>query len=621
MRFFQKFILPGLAFFLLARAAQMLTPLPMGVIPVWPAAGVGFAAFYLLGAAPATGLFLADALAAILTGNPPGTALMLAGGNTLCLGIGGLMLRKATGQASFLDSLRGMMQFILAGPVLTAVLAALLGILTMKTGTDPTWEGAVLPYWTWYVSDMTGIIIVTPLVVAWSRKPPVLPQVLRSLEGLGMIACAVVLSHFVFSSESQLVFTQYPLPFVFIPVMAWATFRTSHRVITLLLTLIFFHAAYFTISGRGHFSGMGYPFSIHILQIFTASAALTSLIVRCLVDSIKAKELALQRANEELEERVRRRTRHLNKAMMDLKAAEDSYRTIFENAAEGIYRTDMNRRFVKANQALAKILGYPDSRTLIDEQNDINTMLVEAADRPRFYEQIAADGQVVNFEFRAIRRDGAQIWLNLSSRPIMDKDGQLLGTEGIVQDITERKLSEQELQHRASSDPLTGAANRHFFEHSFEKMLAQAKRTGSGLALFFLDMDDFKDINDTHGHRAGDDVLVETVSRIRSRLRDADLLARLGGDEFALLAHNINNQKDAAQLAKDILVALGADYTFNGNPIRIGASIGGSLYPADGEDSETLLEHADAAMYRAKQQGKGQVALWGAGPKNTEHHP
>ncbi|BBD06771.1 sensor domain-containing diguanylate cyclase [Desulfovibrio ferrophilus] len=619
MRFFSKYLLPGLAFFLLARAAQALAPFPDSVVPVWPAAGVGFVSFYLLGAAPAAGILIADALAAMMTGHTPSMAFLLAGGNTLCLGIGGLILRKVTGKNSFLDSLNGMLQFIFAGPVLSAFLAALLGIISLKVGSIHPLEDATLPYWTWYVSDMTGIVIVAPLVTAWTRIPLNLPPTLRSLEGVGMFACAAVLSHFVFSSEGHIIFAQYPLPFVFIPIMAWATFRTGHRIITLLLAMIFVYAVIWTMIGQGHFAKMGYPFSIHILQIFTASAAITSLIIHTMIDSLRSNEMALQRANEELEDRVKRRTRHLNKALSNLRAAEASYRTIFENAMEGIYRTDINHRFRKANQALADILGYTNPRELIEEVHDIRTFVADPADLSRFYELLATKGQVKNFESKARRRDGAEIWLSLSSHPIKDKNGKVAGIEGILQDITDRKCSEQELERRAFSDPLTGAANRHFFDHSFEKMLAQAKRTNSGLALLFLDMDNFKDINDTYGHRGGDDVLIETVTRIQSRLRDADLLARIGGDEFALLIHNTRNHKDAAQIAEDIITALGAEYAISKNPIHIGVSIGGSLYPADGQDMETLLERADEAMYRAKQRGKGQFVLWGARPDQMEN--
>lgn len=609
MRLFKHYLLPGLAFYLLAQAAMTISG-GGGAVPVWPAAGIAFAAILLLGLRPLPGLMAAEVLVGLHVGLSPLDALLIASANAGSFAVGALLLRRSLAGRSFLDSTADMMRFLAAGPGLSAALSTLLGTSVLRT--TPFWGGVPqeMLYWTWFVADMTAIVILAPLITAWARKEPGLPSRLKTAEGVGMTILGVLMTHFVFTSDLHKACAEYPLPFVFIPIMAWATFRSSHRTITLFLASIFLYGTAATLLGVGHFSLLDEPYALHILQVFAATAAITSLIIHVLVDSLKAKEQALMQINEEMEEHVADRTRHLNQALEDLKEAEASYRTIFENASEGIFRTDINTRFVKANAALAGMLGYPDPETMFREQAMANRLLIHQDDRARFYMELSSRGRVDNFEAEAQRKDGSRFWINLGCRPITDKDNRLVGTEGIIQDITERKVCELDLERRATRDPLTGIANRDFFEQSFATMLAQAKRSDTGFALLFLDMDGFKAVNDTLGHHAGDQVLVETVRRIRSRLREADLLARIGGDEFAILAHNARDPEAVLRLAGDILGALGEEFRVNNQPVPLAASIGGSLYPDHGQDTRTLLERADAAMYRAKKAGKNQARLW-----------
>jgi len=616
LRFLKIYILPGLAFFAVVRASHILMPFHTGVTPIWPAAGVAFAAAYLIGLRCLPGLLLADVLALSFVLPSITLAPPIAIGNVLGAASGALLLRREDNQSSFLDSLPAMALFCLCGPILSAGLSTLLGVLAVRVMLGPP-PGATPPYATWLVSNITGIIVVAPLVIAWARKWPGIPAELRSGEGLGVLALTLGLCHFVFSSDTLSAYAQYPLPFLFIPSMAWATFRASHRTITLMLAGIFLYAAAFTLADMGHFSAKDAKASVHMLQIFTITAAITSLVVHTLVDSLRSGEQELRRINEELEERVANRTQNLNRALENLKEAEASYRTIFENASEGIYRTDLNNRFTKANTALAHILGYPDAESLMSANEQMNFFMDAPEDRPRFFAELSTRGRVDRFETRTRRRDGKSIWVSLSCRPIMDQNGNLEGTEGLIQDITERKLSELDLERRASRDPLTGAANRDLFNESFSRMLAQAKRSESGLALLFLDMDGFKAINDTLGHRAGDAVLVETASRIRSRLRESDLLARIGGDEFAILAHDVRTEDSVRRLAEGILEALHQEFVYDGSLLPIRVSIGASLYPTHAQDMQTLLDQADAAMYKSKQQGKSRAFLWSKDPSST----
>ncbi len=173
-----------------------------------------------------------------------------------------------------------------------------------------------------------------------------------------------------------------------------------------------------------------------------------------------------------------------------------------------------------------------------------------------------------------------------------------------VIDITERKEAERRLEHMATHDPLTDIPNRILFHDRLRHALAHAKRGDNGLAILFIDLDDFKEVNDQFGHEKGDLTLQVVVERLRGCVRESDTIARLGGDEFTFILENISQPQDAARVAQKILAAMAEPFVMEGSEFTITASIGISIYLDNGEDGETLLKQADAAMYRAKEAGK-----------------
>ena len=179
-----------------------------------------------------------------------------------------------------------------------------------------------------------------------------------------------------------------------------------------------------------------------------------------------------------------------------------------------------------------------------------------------------------------------------------------------IQDITDRKSAEQQLVYVANHDPLTGLLNRVEFDNCLTQALASAQRYETKLALMFLDLDRFKLINDTLGHRLGDLLLQEVGERLKTSVRTYDVLARLGGDEFIVLLNNINLIDDVARIAQKTIDILTQPFTVEGNDIVITASVGISVYPVDGINSQNLLMNADTAMYRAKERGKNNYQFY-----------
>lgn len=604
------------AYFVAATFAQSLTPASGGIVPVWPAAGVAFSAFLLLGWRAAPIILAADLLGTLLVGGPLTIALAVACTNTLSLYLGAAVSAHLLQDNSPFSSAKRMGIFLLTGPTVAAMVAAPFGAAIVATSgpfTLPSWQGM----WAWFLSDYTGIVVIAPLVEAWRRHPFGPPPVLRRPEGWLMLGATALVTWAVFGVEHAHPFYLYPLPFAYIPVMAWATFRSDSRTLTLLFVLIFPVSCLCTAIGLGPFGGHAEPLPFLLLQVFSAVTSVTTMIIHTLnkersasLASLLLSEAALRQSRDELERRVRERTSKLHETLEELRSAEETYRTLFENAAEGIYRADVDGKFVRVNPGFARMLGYASAVELKDKVVDISRQIfANPDDRARLYEQLSRHGQATNFEVPLRRRDGATIWASLSVRPVIGKDGVILGTEGIVQDITQRKLSEEELERRATMDPLTGAANRHHFERTFGTWAAQARRSGAGLGLLFLDLDDFKQVNDSLGHHAGDALLTQVAERIRGRMRASDMLARVGGDEFILLLHNLGSRDEAAKIAEAIIATLADPFVIDGQQASIGVSIGGSLFPDDGETLEALMRNADRAMYKAKQRGKNRFLV------------
>lgn len=288
-----------------------------------------------------------------------------------------------------------------------------------------------------------------------------------------------------------------------------------------------------------------------------------------------------------------------------LQQAEQKYRSIFENAVEGIFQTTRSGHYLMVNPMLAKIYGYDSPEDLMATLTDIEHQLYVNSNRRReFIQQIQEQGSIRGFESEVYRKDGSVIWVSESARAIRDEYGQVVGYEGTVEDITNRKQAEATIRYQAFHDLLTGLPNRTLFNDRLPLALSHAQRSNMILAVMFMDLDRFKVINDTLGHAIGDQLLQEVAYRLSRCLREGDTVSRWGGDEFTLLLPQISTPEDASKIAQRLIEALRPAFELSGHTLHVSSSIGVALYPHDGEDAQTLLKNADAALYRAKDQGR-----------------
>ncbi|MFO8048302.1 MAG: EAL domain-containing protein [Desulfosudaceae bacterium] len=285
-----------------------------------------------------------------------------------------------------------------------------------------------------------------------------------------------------------------------------------------------------------------------------------------------------------------------------LRQSEKRYRLILEEIQDAYYEVDYQGNFTFMNQQMCNLLGYPENELLgknnRDYMDESNARLVYHTFNHVFHTGEPSSG----FDWKLICKDGSKRWVNASISLIKDEAGNRAGFRGIVRDITRQKEMEKELHRMAYYDALTGVANRSLLNERFHKAIARAYRYNTMLAVLVVDMNRTKEINDTLGHSAGDELIQGVARRLKESVRESDTVARTGGDEFVILGEGIETEAGALALGEKLLRHVNEKpFLIHDNRIFQEISVGFSLYPHDGLDKDTLLKQADVAMYHAKE--------------------
>jgi diguanylate cyclase (GGDEF)-like protein/PAS domain S-box-containing protein len=283
-----------------------------------------------------------------------------------------------------------------------------------------------------------------------------------------------------------------------------------------------------------------------------------------------------------------------------LRESEEKYRSLVEFTEDSVYLVNRRKEYLFANETYLTRLGLSRDHVIGRPYGDFHSR-EDGEAFSEHIEQVFKTGRFVQYEHRS-QTDGRYFLRTLS--PVKEPDGHIEAVTVIAKDITGRKQAEEELRYIATHDALTGVPNRALFNDRLTLALTQADRNKKKLAVMLLDLDYFKDVNDTMGHSTGDQLLRVVGNRLKELLRSGDTVARVGGDEFLLLLAEIASIKDANVIARKILEAFRKPFVLNDNEIMITTSIGVSIYPDDGADANTLTKHADVAMYRAKDKGR-----------------
>ena len=302
-------------------------------------------------------------------------------------------------------------------------------------------------------------------------------------------------------------------------------------------------------------------------------------------------------ANTDLEQRI-----------LQLHRAEEKLSGVLDSIDNVVWSLSLvGKELLYLNPAAERVYGRPVRDFFADSSLWPRTLHPNDRDRVLGCLYALKVNDVVTIECRIVRPDGSERWLEVRARVGNGNDGSPVRIDGVASDISERRSHAERIAYQANHDALTGLPNRSLLNDRISQALAQARRTDQHVAILFLDLDGFKFVNDSYGHAFGDALLRTTAARLEVVVRESDTIARLGGDEFVILLPSLARSEDAVQVASKVLDAFKVKISQDGRDLYLGASIGISVFPQDGDSCDLLLQHADLAMYRAKSNGRNGI--------------
>jgi diguanylate cyclase (GGDEF)-like protein/PAS domain S-box-containing protein len=560
----------------------------------WPSAGVALA---VLGRTPRrlwpallTGLMLGNAVTNVHLGSSASTIAAFAAANAIECLITALVLQGRTRRAALLATPRDGARLVVGAALGVAAASGVVAVRCLADGA--AWWPVASGY---ALSHGLGLVILTPLLVIPVRGIRVeLADTARNAEWCAQLAATVAVTYWVFVSADTAAW-----PFlVFLPLL-WGAARLGPLRALLSVVAMAVLATNETLHGAGPFGALADP--QHRQWLLQALLAATCLVTLVLVLAAQSRAAALQA--------VLAREQALLQAQTRLADSERLFRLAFDGASVGMYLVSLAPgsvgRLLQVNDAMCTLLGYSEPELLRQDVWSISDEQDHAAVQSTLATLLAGADTAVQREKRYLRSDGGHVWANLSVSSVYPQNGEPYAV-ACADDLTARKAAEAALTFLALHDSLTGLPNRALVLDRIAHAVSAAQRSRQPLGLLYLDLDGFKAVNDTAGHRAGDELLVEIARRLEATVRPGDTVARLGGDEFVVVCTEIAGQRQLAAIAERVLAALRVPVVLAAGTFRISASIG--LAVGDGtDDADRLLAVADTAMYTAKRSGKDRL--------------
>lgn len=557
---------------------------------LWLPTGIAVGAILRWGYISLPAIFLAATFVELSLNLPVSTSLGMATGNTLAPLLTAHLLKKSRFDHSLAKQHDILLMISLS--LLGMLVSSVGGVLSLYLSDQITPDKILRIWFIWWMGDTVGVLLALPLVLNISKSKFItnVPQSLRLFAWILFFAtCEYLIVNLVSDLNKQFLLTA----FLILPVLIWASMAfgiVGGSIVVISLCTI---AVWFTAQGYGTFYSVDVGEGLFSLWTFMVTLVVTMLLISTLQSGRNAAE-KISRENER------------------------KLRSVVDGALDAILTIDDAGRLVEFNPAAERMFGYQREQVLgrALSQIIIPPRFRKAHDEGHKRFALTNEKHIFNqrIELIAMRSDGTEFPVELTLTAL-NEDGLSLVT-GFIRDISEQKKARQEIENFAYYDVLTGLPNRRLLVDRFQHAVLLSQRTNNYCALMFIDLDNFKILNDSKGHDIGDQLLMEVAKRIQLTLRAGDTVARLSGDEFIVILESLSSNvsqayQQASEVAQKLLEKLNASYHLGLFEFNTSASLGITLFKDDHINSfETHLRHADAAMYQAKANGRNTYRFY-----------
>jgi len=555
------------------------------ISPVWIPSGLGVAAVLLGGRKYLLPVFFGALLTYLSIGRPLAASSLVALSNVAEPLLVSWLLSRSGRFDLKLDKATDYLWLVIAGTFASGVAAAM-GVSTLL------FNGIVTPaqfphgLMLWWMGNLLGIVLIAPLLLIWRTWPAGwFNNPARILETAALIGSSILLAGMIFNGWlSELLNLTQHSHLMMLPI-TWAAIRFGRHGVSLLLLQAALQALLGAIGGTGHFANDIAETELVNYWTYVMTGSFVGIVLGTIF-----------------------RERRLNERK--LAESQAQMQAILDHAPVGIWLVGTDGRYRFVNKQFCDAVGVPE-QSFLETDNLRELMGSEMAESCLHSDHacLAQEQPHVSQETLTLT-DGRLHVLEVTKAKLRDPRGEMTGIIGISMDITARKQAEDMIWHQANYDMLTGLPNRHMFRDRMEQGISKSHRSTLPLALLLIDLDRFKEVNDTLGHDMGDKLLVEAAQRIVGCVRESDTVARLGGDEFTVILSELENIHSIERIAQKILDKLTSPFTLGHDVAYVSASIGIALYPDDADNIESLLKHADQAMYQSKDQGRNRYSYF-----------
>ncbi|MDB6062327.1 MAG: hypothetical protein JWM78_2430 [Verrucomicrobiaceae bacterium] len=557
----------------------------MVTVAIWPASALAFTAYWRYGWPAIIGALIGALLMYSRIGSGLNMAMILVAIVNVLPPVLSRWLLLRSGTTELFGSIGAVLRYSIYAGVIAPIINAVLSVSILFVYGHLAPEHMAATGLLWWASEALAMLLVAPALLAWRDWKTMNT---RQVCELSVLLTVVLIAHWQLFIVHTLALA-LPLSMLLMPLIYTALFRFNFGVmagVSLLISILSIRA-----TSSAQFVARTQEEQFFYLLSFLAMLALIN-IVMCSV-------LATAR-----------------RTFARLTASEEHFRAVFEQAAVGIVIRDMHPERHVVNRTLANMLGYSEAELkLLNERDLVLPSDLEISEKHA--EQLfSGTCNSLYYELRYRHRDGHTLWIAVTLSLVRSTLNNADFVVGLFQDVTARKTAEADAERLALYDYLTGLPNRRLFGDRLNNAVLSARRSGNYGALIYVDLDNFKNLNDAHGHSAGDDMLTMVAARLQKTLREEDTIARLGGDEFVILLQNVSASLDTATdavwlIAQKILQSFHEPFTLASNiEFFVTASIGVTLFPKAHETAEELLKEADIAMYRVKDEQRNAIRFY-----------